>query len=410
MVEESRHNGANELEPARKPSSVRTRRGFVFWYRSRMEACDLFDGMAAFERKRSGLGAGSTSADFLGQALWVTLAAVVVSGIGLLAGYTPTTARSFPSVEYIQLSFPLGWWLRGVHKFGTDLFVILAILRLIRLAYRRAYKFGGEFTWQAAVRLLLFGVFAGVTGYLLVWNQRAFWMGGSLAEAAESGGIFEQVYPLGGLGLSEWIPKGPLGDAAMSQGVLRGVFAAHIALGFLAMLAAFYLRTYPRKEVPHWRRYSNYVAPRVQWLVIGALTILALILPPPLGSHSDTLLKPYPILADWYFLWLYRLAEIVTPAVALTIVGLIFLIAMYLPWLDGSRRKGPRPVVTALIAASLITWMMLTLEGAGWELPNLASLVLTTLVWIIALVLGAFAENWRASGRGKKGDEEVRSP
>ncbi len=388
------------------PASVRGKPGFPVWLRDRSESCDLFDFLIAGERKRTGLPEGTASVDLLGKALWVTFVLVIISGIGLLAGYLPTITGAFSSVEHIQTSFPLGWWLRGVHKWGTDLFIILAVCRLIRLAYRRAYKSPGEFTWLAAIGILAIGVVTGLTGYLLVWHQRAFWMGEALTGPVGYSS-FDAMYPLGGLGLKGSIATLILGGDVITQSVLRNIFALHIVPGFLIILAAFFWRMYPGRKVPKVRHFSTWVPMSLVWTVIGGLTILALILPPPLGGAVDGFIKPHPIFADWYLLPLYELLECVTPGTTLTVLIVVSGIIILLPWVDRSAARGPRPSVTALILAGLATWLIFTIRALGWPISGAGMLGLTALVWLIALVLGIIAEYKPQSSQQSEPDGEV---
>jgi len=368
--------------------------------RARIEACDLFDGLAAFERKRAGLPSAGAPFDFLGKALWIVFVLIVISGVGLLAGYSPTVTGAFSSVERMQTSFPMGWWLRGAHKYCTDLFVILALLRLVRIAYRRAYKSPAEISWISSLVVLAVGMVAGLTGYLLVWHQRAFRMGRIFEGDIMT---YEAAHPLGGLGLHGWPAGWILGGDEISQQALMAIFVAHIALGFLLMLAALCWRVTARKKVPAYRHFSPETAWPLFWSILAAVTVVAILFPPPLGSPSDGLLKPHPILADWYLLGCYQLIDILTPPAAVSLILLGFVLGALIPWIDRSSAKGPRPLVTSIVTAGLATWLIFTLKGLGWSISPAGILGLTAVVWFIAVIVGAMGE--ARTGAGESGRE-----
>lgn len=381
-----------EEEPEEKPPETSTQpkpAGFTRWFGDRLESCDLFDRRIAAERRRAGLPRGISTADYIGKAMWIVFVLIVISGIGLLAGYVPVISGAFNSVERIQTDFPFGWWFRGVHKWGTDLFIILAIARLVRLAYRRGYKSTGEFGWIWALAVLAIGMVAGLTGYLLVWHQRAFWMGSVL----QSDPLFsEGVWPFGGLGLKGRAAEMITGGNEITQSALTFFFVLHITLAFVILLPAFCRRLSKHRMVPKFRHFSLYVPPGLIWAILGLLTFIALVMPPPLGSPSDGVLNPNPIISDWYFLGCYQLIDMLTPTIAGWIIGIGILIGILLPWIDRSRDKGPRPAVTALLTAGLLTWLILTLKALGWAISAPVVFLTIAIVWIISFVMAAMAE------------------
>jgi len=377
------------IEAAPEPPERPKPDGVVGWFTERFDSCDLFDSQIPAERRRAGLEEGVSPIDYIGKAMWVVFVLLIISGIGLLAGYVPTVAGAFNSIERIQADFPFGWWFRGVHKWGTDLFIILAIARLVRLAYRRGYKSTGEFGWIWALAVLAIGMTAGLTGYLLVWHQRAFWMGSILQSDPLSS---EGVWPLGGLGLKGWAAEQVTGGTEITPSVLTGIFVLHLTLAFAILVPVFCRQLAKRRMVPKFRHLSLYVPPGLLWAVLGILTFIALILPPPTGSPSDGILKPNPIISDWFFLGCYQLIDILTPTIAGWIIGIGILVGILLPWIDRSSAKGPRPAVTALIIATLFTWFALTLKAFGWTVSAPWIFIIIAVVWILAFALAAMAE------------------
>ncbi|MCX6647433.1 MAG: cytochrome b N-terminal domain-containing protein [bacterium] len=362
----------------------------VSWLKDRAESCDIFDAMIRDEKARTGSGETLIAPDYLGKALWITFLAVVISGIGLLAGYSPSITGAFSSVVNIQTGSGLGWLLRGVHKYGTDLLVILAVLRLIRIAYRRAYKFGGELGWICALAATLFAMISGLSGYLLLWNQRVF-TSGSLTNNELLN--YEQIFPLGGLGLKGWFANWIAGGDGMNQTMLASVFAIHIGLSAIVILFVVFWRNTKRDQVPIHKNFSMKIPINIIWYIIGGLMLLALIAAPPLGVLSYGILAPHPILADWYFLGLYELAGMFPSGVFIFMVFVGLGLAILLPWIDRSARPGPRLSVTALITAVLLTWLLFTLRSLGLNISDLFTLTMTFVLWVVLLAVGFIREN-----------------
>lgn len=359
------------------------------WWIDRVGSCDLFDAMVLDEKARTGPGDELKTGDLLGKALWISFLVVVISGIGLLAGYSPSISGAFASVEKIQNGGGLGWLLRGVHKYGTDLFIILAVLRLIRIAYRRGYKSGGELGWVCALVALIFGIISGLTGYLLIWNQRIFASGSLTAGEVLA---FEDIFPLGGLGLKGWPAQWLAGSEGMTQGMLTTVFAVHIGLSAIGLLFFVFWRHMKRDQTELRKHFSLKIPRGVIWYIIGALVLLSLIIPPPLGISSDGILKPHPFLADWFLLGLYEFADIFPSGVLNFIILFSLALAVFLPWIDRSTEPGPRPSMTALITAVLLSWFVLTVRALGIRIPDFWVLSTISIIWFICFGIGIARE------------------
>ncbi len=99
----------------------------------------------------------------------------MVTGILLTIYYVPTPDHAYDSVQYITTQVPAGWFIRGLHHYGASAMVVLAVLHMIRVIFLGSYKFPREITWFTGVFLLLVTVGFGFTGYLLPWDQKAFW-------------------------------------------------------------------------------------------------------------------------------------------------------------------------------------------------------------------------------------------
>jgi len=111
----------------------------------------------------------------LGSATLFTAVLQAVTGILLTLYYVPTPDHAYDSVAYITSQLPAGWLIRGLHHWGASAMVILTVLHLLRVFFYGSYKFPREVTWLTGVFLLLVVIGFGFTGYLLPWDQKAYW-------------------------------------------------------------------------------------------------------------------------------------------------------------------------------------------------------------------------------------------
>ena len=111
----------------------------------------------------------------LGSASLFLFAIQAVTGIFLSVYYVPSPDHAYESIQYIMNGVAFGWLIRGIHHWGASLMVLTVFIHMLRTFYFAAYKYPREVTWLTGVALLLATVGMGFTGYLLPWNQRAYW-------------------------------------------------------------------------------------------------------------------------------------------------------------------------------------------------------------------------------------------
>jgi len=111
----------------------------------------------------------------LGSATLFLFVLQAVTGIFLTVYYVPSPDHAYESIQYIMTGVTFGWLIRGIHHWGATLMVVSVFLHMLRTFYMAAYKYPREFTWITGVILLLTTLGMGFTGYLLPWNQRAYW-------------------------------------------------------------------------------------------------------------------------------------------------------------------------------------------------------------------------------------------
>lgn len=111
----------------------------------------------------------------LGSASLFLFVIQVVTGIFLTVYYVPSPDHAYASIQYIMNEVAFGWLIRGIHHWGASLMVLFVFIHMLRTFYFAAYKYPREITWVTGVFLLLATIGMGFTGYLLPWNQRAYW-------------------------------------------------------------------------------------------------------------------------------------------------------------------------------------------------------------------------------------------
>jgi len=111
----------------------------------------------------------------LGSATLTAFLVQLVTGVILAMYYKPGTTTAHASIEHIQHQVTLGWLVRGMHKWGASVFIILMFLHMGRVFLFGAYKYPRELNWIIGVLLLATGLFEGLTGYLLPFDQTSYW-------------------------------------------------------------------------------------------------------------------------------------------------------------------------------------------------------------------------------------------
>lgn len=133
----------------------------------------------------------------LGSATLFLFFLQIVTGVFLTVYYVPSPDHAYDSVQYIMNGVAFGWLIRGIHHWGASLMVVFVFAHMLRTFFMAAYKYPREITWFTGVFLLLATVGMGFTGYLLPWNQRAYWATTVGTEIAGTiplvGGFIERV-------------------------------------------------------------------------------------------------------------------------------------------------------------------------------------------------------------------------
>jgi quinol-cytochrome oxidoreductase complex cytochrome b subunit len=156
---------------------------------------------------------------------WFTLGSVnlflfaiqAVTGIMLTVYYVPSPNSAYDSIQYIMNEVTGGWLIRGIHHWGASLMVLLVFVHMVHTFTYAAYKFPRELTWLSGTVLLLATLGMGFTGYLLPWNQKAYF-------ATTVGSEIAATVPF----IGEWILIALRGGTDLSAVTLARFFSVHI--------------------------------------------------------------------------------------------------------------------------------------------------------------------------------------
>ncbi len=329
--------------------------GATDWLKTRVANIDIFDEHYQAESRANPFYA-------LGSIFYLVWFLVMVTGCVLIMWYIPTKAGAYASIMEITHHIPFGGLVRGMHKYGADAMIIAATMRMFRMFLCADYKPGKEFNIAIGLVALLLSMYSGLTGYLLIWNQRAYWATKVFAtfptymdQFPVMGDFYQPLVKSVHMGwnTAEFLLGG---GAAITQETITRFFSLHLAFSLIPLI---FVELYFYKT-GHTRIALNWTKRTILTLM---LVIVAIVLPAAIGARSNPEVTPLPILSDWYFLGLYQMYKYLEPVVATEITMLIPLTVVILPFLD-SYITGPekdiwkRPVVLMTCIMGFLNWIV----------------------------------------------------
>lgn len=153
----------------------------------------------------------------LGIATFLSVVNQAITGILLTIYYVPNPDHAYDSVQYITTQISAGWLIRGLHHWGASAMVLLSFLHMLRVIYLGSYKYPREVTWFTGVFLFLITIGFGFTGYLLPWDQKAYW-------ATTVGTRIVAVVPV----IGSWLLRIVRGGAELSPLTLTRFYGVHV--------------------------------------------------------------------------------------------------------------------------------------------------------------------------------------
>lgn len=303
----------------------------------------------------------------------------VVTGALLSLYYKPTPEHAYDSVKYITSVVEFGWLVRSIHHWGANLMIVCLVLHLLRIFAQAAYKYPRELIWVIGAGLLAATIGFGFTGYLLPWDQRAFWATTVGTEIAGS-------VPLVGDALLQLLRGGPdVTDATLSRFFGMHVLVLPLAIGTLIVIHLTIVHQLglanPTRPEPRPGRagagaieterlkpfFPHYVLDEViAWeALLGVLVVLASVLPAGLEDKANPLETPAHIKPEWYFLSVYQLLKVVPRIVGVVVPIVALVVLALLPFLDQNPevRARKRPLILFLGLVVVVGTIGLTIWG-----------------------------------------------
>jgi ubiquinol-cytochrome c reductase cytochrome b subunit len=318
------------------------------------------------------LPAGTGWAFTFGSLLLFGLTIQVITGTLLALFYAPTPDHAWDSVRYITTSVRGGHMLRGLHHWGASLVVVTAVVHLIRVVIFGSYRAPRETNWIVGLILLQVILAFGLTGYLLPWDQRAYWATVVTINISKlTPGVGEFVAGLlrggpdiGALTLTRWYGVHVL----VLPPVLFGLTALHLYLmrrhGISGPIT-------PREGEE--QTFFPYQAARDLTVALAAGILLAVLAwkgAPALEAPADPTSSDYIPRPEWYFLGLFQLLKYFPGRLevvgAIVIPGAVMTLLALLPWIDRARSRGlrERKWLLSSLAVLVVAVTALTVLGA----------------------------------------------
>lgn len=305
-----------------------------------------------------------------GSVLLFLLLVQIVTGVALTMYYVPSPELAYDSVRFITDRLPFGRIVRGLHFFGASFIVIAAAIHMVRVVLFGSYKKPREMTWITGVVLLLIILAFSLSGYLLPWDQKAYWATTVTINIARStplvgdqiASLLRGGVDLGALTLGRWYAA----HVFLLPAALIGFVVSHLYLmrrhGISGPIVP---RQGPRTPFYPYHALKDTIAIAA---VFALLLALALTVPAPLDPMADPSDASYVPRPEWYFLSLFQLLKYfpgpLEPVATLVIPGLLVAALFLLPFLDRSRDRHPlkRRVITggfALVGTAIValTWL-----------------------------------------------------
>lgn len=308
----------------------------------------------------------------LGSVLLALVAIQLLTGAFLTLYYAPTPDHAYDSVRFVMSTLP-GRLVRGLHHFGASFLVVALAAHMLRVIVFGSYKPPRELTWLSGLALMGLILAFALTGYLLPWDQRAYWATvvtiniSKLTPGAGElvAGLLRGGENIGALTLTRW-------------------YAVHVIFlpALLALLVVAHLVLMRRQGIsgPVRPRTGDH-APFYPYQAARDVTVVSAVLVallffawrgvPPLEAPADPTDATYIPRPEWYFLGLFQLLkyfpgrwEVVG---AIVLPGVLGAILALLPWIDRGPERDPRKRIVVMGATLAGVIAVVTLTALGWR-------------------------------------------
>jgi cytochrome b6 len=303
----------------------------------------------------------------------------VTTGIMLLFYYRPSAEEAFESVQFLMAEVEFGWLVRSIHSWAANLMIFTLFLHLFSVLLVKAYRRPREITWFTGVALMGIAMAFGFTGYLLPWNELAYF-------ATRVGTEITGAIPLVG----DFLLRVSRGGDDVTGATLTRFYGFHVAVlpavtTAILGLHLFFVQKQGMSVPPSVERESGgkkvmpffpdfLLRDLVGWLLaLAVLAALAAYFPAELGEKADPFAPaPSGIKPEWYFMFMFQTLKYL-PAHILGLEGemvgimgfaLAGVLLLILPLLDRRSAGGePSPLFTWIGVAIIAYIVVLTVLG-----------------------------------------------
>jgi quinol-cytochrome oxidoreductase complex cytochrome b subunit len=305
----------------------------------------------------------------------------IITGFILMIYYSPTPATAYESLLQLMNEVPFGKLLRDVHRLAGEAMIVVVALHMLRTFLTGSYKKKRKSTWVTGVALLLITLGLGFSGYLLPWDQLAYWavtIGTSMAEATPLIGpelnlLLRGAPEIGGDGLLRFyllhVIVLPLA-AILVMGAHYYRVSRHHGISLPAAVEEGDLSPEARRKATQKINFiPDILTHELLLTMLGLLALLAAVAffySAPLEHHANPRQTPLDTEAPWFFLWVQGLLKLGDKTLMGVIIPTLITVALFaVPYLDTNplRSPGKRPLAIVLALVSVASLVVLSYMG-----------------------------------------------
>ncbi|NTV60183.1 MAG: cytochrome B [Chlorobiaceae bacterium] len=304
----------------------------------------------------------------------------IVTGLLLLQYYKPTEAEAFASFVFIQQQVPYGWLIRQIHAWSANLMVLMAFIHMFSTFFMKSYRKPRELMWVSGFILLVLCLGFGFTGYLLPWNELAFFatqVGTEVPKVAPGGAFMIDILRGGEEVSGETLTRMFSLHVVLLPGLLMLVLSAHLML--VQVLGTSSPIGY--KDTGMIKGYEKFfptflAKDGIGWMIGFALLVyLAWAFPWEIGVKADPLISaPVGIKPEWYFWAQFQVLKDLAfeggellAIISLTVGGVVWMLVPFIDSKASKEEKSPAFTIFGLLVLAflLINTFRVYLEY-GW--------------------------------------------
>jgi ubiquinol-cytochrome c reductase cytochrome b subunit len=288
-----------------------------------------------------------------------------ITGLLLAFYYQPSPQTAYETTLFIIREVDFGWYVHQMHYWGSNVFIALLAVRLVRFFVHGVYKAPRELFWVFGSVLLFLAGQAALTGTLLPWDQQSYWS------------VTRGLDIIGRLPIVGSVMSYLIGGLAVSSSTLTRFYVLHVIFIPLVLAFFFYLHFATVRKVglsglaeeqgETHPLYPDHVFQLgiLFLLIFGVILTLGAVFPAPFLNKADPYSSPSGITPPWYLVWAYSLLELLPQWTAGLLLLVIVIGLTLLPFIERApyQQLRKRPVLAASAAAFCLLIVLLTFIG-----------------------------------------------